>query len=143
MFSESRIITYRSLMMLSFGLALLSLIATLSHIKNVDYLVSDAVRGETHGWYHLFRESIGNIGSMVAVTILMFCHKQSRRPLIWWIMAILVFSNFAPYWIGYPWHGVSAPSLDVEVGHILQAVFASLSLIIAKPDYAPPETQPT
>ena len=135
-----RVHVYRALVLLGFAFAFLSLQATLSHISNADYLVKDAVRGETHAWYHFFREAMGDMGAMAVVLMLLFGPSKYRSPLTWWTMVVVLFGYFSPYWIGYPWHGVSAPNVAAEAAHILQTSFAFLGLLVAKRDYFPVAT---
>lgn len=132
-----RIHVYRALVLLGFAVALLSMQATLSHISNPDYFVSDAVRGETHAWYHFFREAVGDVAAIAVVLMLLFGPSKYRSPLTWWAMAVVLFGYFSPYWIGTPWHGVSSPNLAAETAHILQTGITFLGLLIAKRDYFP------
>ena len=134
-FRIGRIHVYRALVLVGFAFALLSLQATLSHIANPDYLVADVARGETHAWYHFFREAIGDMAAISGVLILLFGPSKYRSPLTWCTMVVVLFGYFSPYWIGYPWHGVSSPNVAAEAAHILQTGLTFAGVLMAKRDY--------
>src|SRR5262249_41915829 len=101
--AESRYNIARGLIVLGFILTLGSVWQTFAHIFSPLYLlVPETPTGQTHSWYHFFREGIGDFAKMGAILLLLWGPKTSRTPVTWWVCAVLMFGFYAPFWIGWP-----------------------------------------
>ncbi len=111
-----------------------SLFMTFSHIGDTDYiLISSFEKGTTHAWYHAFRESIGDISTIVVLIAVFFGFQKWRTSQTWFICAILMFGYYAPFWIGIPFlPELAAPHMKAEIVHISMMMLSVLGLIIAR-----------
>ena len=124
----------RGLLVFGFLYGLTSLGATFNHIGDPAYLVQPEFGGgQAHSWYHALREACGDIATIVVLLILFLGDKKLRQPVTWWIGLILLLGYYLPYWIGMPFMTeLAAPSLQAEINHIVQAVFALAGLFTAR-----------
>ncbi len=128
--------TARTLVVLGFILALVSIGATFSHIGNVDFVfIGTGMTGGTHAWHHLLREAFGDLGTFAGIFMLLFCAAKYRTSLSWWVMVVLALGFFAPYWIGVPFNPELAAPPQAEPGHIAQAVLVFAGLLAARRHY--------
>ena len=133
----TRINVARVLVVAGFAIGLTSLSATFSHIGDPNYLVQpEFENGQTHAWYHALREAVGNVAAMAAVLFVFFGRPRDRNPATWWICLIVVVGYYAPYWVGMPFDpALGAPSLVVEVSHVLQALAAVTGLLVSRREF--------
>lgn len=124
----------RLLLVLSLLIGLLSWKESVGHIGNPDFLVPAYPFGATHSWYHVFREVCGDLAKMAVFLLLFFGPHRWRTPLTWWIAFVLMLGYYAPFWIGEPFQtALSAPLPIAELIHVAMALFAFLSLALARP----------
>jgi hypothetical protein len=130
----TRINVARLLVVIGFAIGLTSLSATFSHIGDPNYLLPpEYENGQTHGWYHALREAVADLAAMAVVLFVFFGRHQDRNPATWWICLIVVVGYYAPYWIGMPFNpALGAPSLVVEVSHVLQALATVSGVLVAR-----------
>jgi hypothetical protein len=133
----SRTNVARSLILVGFGISLMSLWATFSHMGDPNYLVlPEFENGPTHARYHALREILGNVAAMSVVLFVIFGRRRDRNSATWWICFMLMVGYYAPYWAGIPFNPeLGAPSLQAEVSHVLQALFAMTGLFLARSDF--------
>ena len=60
------------------------------------------IDSSTHSWHHFFREGFGDLDAMAAILAILFAAPRFRNPTMWWVMLILMFGFYAPFWIGVP-----------------------------------------
>lgn len=129
-----KLLISRVLIIIGFLIGLVSWSYTVRHINDPLYLLPPEFQyGQTHAWYHAFRESIGDLAAMAIIIYIYFGAEKLRTPATWVICLILMFGYYAPFWIGMPFvPELSAPSLIAELIHILMALFATLGLFISR-----------
>jgi len=127
----------RALLVFGFLYGMTSLFATFTHIGDPAYLVQESFGGgQAHSWYHALREAFGDIATLVVVLFLFFADARVRQPVTWWICLVLLLGYYLPYWAGMPFmQELAAPSLQAELNHIIQAVFAMAGLFCARRDF--------
>lgn len=110
---------------------------TIQHVGDPSYLLISAFnKGETHAWYHAFRESLGDVASMVILLLTFFSNDRYRTPETWIICLIVMLGYYAPFWIGTPFNAeLAAPHLKAELIHIGMAGFSLAGLIVARPKF--------
>jgi hypothetical protein len=133
----TRINIARILVVTGFAIGLTSLSATFSHIGDPNYLLPpDYENGQAHAWYHALREAVGDVAAMGVVLFVFFGRPQIRNPGTWWICLMLLVGYYAPYWVGMPFNSaLAAPSLTVEVSHVLQALAAVSGVFVAQGEF--------
>jgi hypothetical protein len=127
----------RILVVIGFAIGLTSFSATFSHIGDPNYLLPPGYEnGQTHGWYHALREVAGDVAAMGVVLFVFFGRPQDRNLATWWICLIVVVGYYAPYWVGMPFNpALGAPSLMVEVSHVLQALTVVSGVFVARREF--------
>ncbi|MEE2983055.1 MAG: hypothetical protein VX929_07145 [Pseudomonadota bacterium] len=109
---------------------------TFSHIGDEDFLLVDTAFLTTHGYYHFFREAIGDLAGIAVILAIIFAAPKFRNPTLWWIMLITMFGIFAPFWIGAPFMTeLRAPNINAEFAHLRMAVPAVIGCFLAKRYY--------
>jgi len=124
----------RGLLVFGFLYGLTSLGATFNHIGDPAFLVQENFGGgQAHSWYHALREAFGDIATLVVVLFVFFADARVRQPFTWWICLILLLGYYLPHWAGMPFMAeLAAPSLQAEINHVVQAVFALAGLFCAR-----------
>ncbi len=126
----SHLWTARGLVIVGFLAAAVPVGATFMHVGDEAARMFD---GSTHSWHHFFREGFGDLGTMTAILVILFAAPRFRSPIMWWIMVILMFGFYAPFWIGVPFMTeLAAPNMLAEVAHLLTAVPAVLGCVLAR-----------
>ena len=65
--------------------------------------------------------------------VILFDAPRFRSPTMWWIMLILMFGFYGPFWIGVPFMAeLAAPNMIAEVAHLLTAVPAVAGCFLAR-----------
>ena len=109
---------------------------TFSHIGDADFLLVETAFLTTHGYYHFFREAVGDLTGIVVILAILFAAPKFRNPALWWIMLITMFGIFAPFWIGAPFMTeLRAPNINAEIAHLRMAVPAVIGCFLAKRYY--------
>ena len=130
----SRLTLARTLLVVGLAVGLLSWRESVGHIGQADFLVPAYPLGDTHSWYHVFREACGDVAKMAVFLLLMFGPGRWRIPVTWWIGLILMLGYYAPFWIGMPFlPALSAPNLVAEAIHVGMALFAIGGWLVARP----------
>ena len=77
---------------------------------------------------------------MAAILVILFAAPRFRSPMMWWVMLILMFGFYAPFWVGTPFMAeLAAPSMSAEIAHLQTAVPAALGCLLARRHFMPPE----
>ena len=85
------------------------------------------------GWYHVFREAIGDLSAMIILLLIYFGNKKWRTPTTWWIAFIVMIGYYAPFWIGTPFvPQLAAPHMTAELIHLGMAIPPFISLFLAR-----------
>ena len=122
--------TARGLVIVGFLAAAVPVGATFMHVGDESARLIDS---STHSWHHFFREGFGDLGAMAAILAILFAAPRFRNPTMWWVMLILMFGFYAPFWIGVPFMAeLAAPSMFAEAAHLLTAVPALLGCFLAR-----------
>ena len=122
--------TARGLVIVGFLAAYTPVVQTFSHIGNERMRL---ISSSTHSWHHFFREGFGDLGAMAAILVILFAAPRFRSPTMWWVMLILMFGFYAPFWIGVPFMAeLAAPNMAAEIAHLLTAVPAVAGCILAR-----------
>ena len=120
--------TARGLVIVGFLAAYTPVGATFRHIGNEN---TRMITSSTHSWHHFFREGFGDLGAMAAILVILFAAPRFRNPTMWWIMLILMFGLYAPFWVGTPFMSeLGAPSMGAEIAHLQTAVPAVLGCFL-------------
>lgn len=129
--------TARILVVAGFLAGSRSLASTIRHIGSDQFrLVAGTPVGDTHSWYHYFREAGGDIGAMAAILILLFAAKRYRNLAAWWAMLVLAIGYYAPFWAGMPFMAeLAAPNLGAEINHLSQSVPTVIGILLARKFY--------
>ena len=93
-------------MIVGFLAAYVPVRATFAHIGNENMRL---ISSSTHSWHHFFREGFGDLGAMAAILVILFAAPRFRSPTMWWVMLILMFGFYAPFWVGTPFMGRTSP----------------------------------
>jgi hypothetical protein len=126
----SHLWTARGLVIFGFVAATVPVGATFVHVGDEAARMFD---GSTHSWHHFFREGFGDLGAMAAILVILFAAPRFRSPTMWWVMLILMFGFYAPFWIGVPFMAeLAAPNMIAEVAHLLTAVPAVAGCFLAR-----------
>lgn len=117
-----------------------SLGSTFRHIGDERFLLAgftaDSGLPNTHGWFHFFREGIGDITALVLLCLFFFGPTRFRTPETWTIGLILCIGYYAPFWIGAPFNdALIAPNMGASLTHVGMALFAVTALWLAKTDF--------
>ena len=133
----------RALLVFGFLYGMTSLLATFNHIGDPAYLAQESFGGgQGHTWYHALREAFGDIATITVVLLVFFADARLRQPFTWWICLILLLGYYLPYWIGMPFMAeLSAPGLQAEINHVVQALFAMAGLFCARREFFGPGEQ--
>ena len=92
--------------------------------------------GQTHGWYHAIRETLGDVAAMAVVLFIFFGNRQYQNSATWRICLVVLVGYYAPYWVGLPFNKeLGAPNLGAEFSHVLQAVAAMTGLFLARREF--------
>ena len=131
--------TARGLVIVGFLAAYTPVGATFRHIGNEN---TRMITSSTHSWHHFFREGFregfGDLGAMAAILVILFAAPRFRNPTMWWIMLILMFGFYAPFWVGTiavcasRMSELGAPSMGAEIAHLQTAVPAVLGCFLAR-----------
>ena len=128
--------TARGLVVVGFLAAYTPVVQTFSHIGNENMRL---ISSSTHSWHHFFREGFGDLSAMIAILVILFAAPRLRNPTTWWIMAILMFGFYAPFWVGTPFMAeLAAPSRGAEIAHLQTAVPAVLGCLLARRHFMAP-----
>ncbi len=128
--------TARGLVIVGFLAAYVPVSATFAHIGNEN---TRLINSSTHSWHHFFREGFGDLGAMAAILVILFAAPRFRSPTMWWVMLILMFGFYAPFWVGTPFMAeLAAPSMSAEIAHLQTAVPAVLGCFLARRHFMPP-----
>ena len=118
--------TARGLVIIGFLAAYVPVGSTFAHIGDEN---TRLISSSTHSWHHFFREGFGDLGTLM----ILFAAPQFRNPTMWWIMLILMFGFYAPFWVGVPFMAeLAAPSMSAEIAHLQTAVPAVLGCFLAR-----------
>ena len=114
-----------------------SLRATFTHIGDPLFTLPEAFGGgTTHAWYHALREAMGDIGTIAVLILIFFGNPRFRTTATWWVCLILMFGYYSPFWIGMPFNSaLSAPNIEIEVRHIIQALLPIIALFVARGEF--------
>ncbi len=135
--SSVRLNIARVLLVIGLLIGYTSLSKTLGHIGSPGYLlVAASTEGPTHGWYHVFREGVGDIMSIIILLFVFFGKNVMRTKATWFISLFIMFGYYAPFWIGTPFlPALGAPHLGAELVHIGMAAFSTVALFLARKDF--------
>lgn len=127
----------RALIVIGFLVGWESLYQTFNHIGDPLFMISpNHPGGDTHAWYHTLRELMGDIGTIVAITCIIFAPASWRTSATWWVSLILLIGYYSPFWIGMPFNSaLAAPTLEAEIRHIIQAALPIGGLFVARPAF--------
>lgn len=114
-----------------------SLYQSFHHIGDPLFLISpDHPGGDTHAWYHVLRELMGDIGTIIAVLVVFFAGTCFRTPATWWLSLIVLVGYYSPFWVGMPFNpALAAPTWDAEIRHIIQAAVPLAGLFLARAEF--------
>ena len=122
--------TARGLVIVGFLAAYTPVGATFAHIGDES---TRMITSSTHSWHHFFREGFGDLSAMAAILVILFAAPRFRHPTMWWVMLILMFGFYAPFWVGTPFMSeLGAPSMAAEIAHLQTAVPAVLGCFLAR-----------
>lgn len=126
--------TGRILIIVGFLFGWNSITATIGHVGNDAFLLTDAAPlATTHSWHHFLRELGGDFGAMAAILVLIFAAPRYRTSIAWWVMLILMVGFYAPFWVGTPFNpALGAPNVGAEINHLSMAIPALLGLFLIK-----------
>lgn len=129
--------TARILIIAGFLLGWNSIGATIGHVGNDLFLLTDnAPLAATHSWHHFLRELGGDFGAMAAVLVMIFAAPKYRTRVAWWVILILMIGFYAPFWVGTPFNSaLGAPNFGAEINHLSMAIPALLGCFLAKPHF--------
>jgi hypothetical protein len=127
--------TARVLVIVGFLAADVPVGSTFAHIGDEN---TRLITSSTHSWHHFFREGFGDLGAMAAILVILVAAPPFRSPAMWWVMLILMFGFYAPFWIGIPFMAaLAAPSMAAEIAHLQTAVPAVLGCFLARRHFMP------
>ena len=131
--------TARILIIVGFVLGYDSIGATIRHVGNDAFLLTDAAPlATTHSWHHFLRELGGDFGAMAAILVLIFAPPRHRTSVAWWVILILMIGFYAPFWIGTPFNpALGAPNIGAEINHLSMAIPALIGCFLAKRHFKP------
>lgn len=114
-----------------------SLFQSFNHIGDSLFLISaEHPGGETHAWYHVLRELMGDIATIIVVLVVFFANRNFRTNATWWLSLIVLIGYYSPFWVGMPFNSaLAAPTWDAEVRHIIQAALPLGGLFLARKDF--------
>jgi hypothetical protein len=122
--------TARGLVIVGFFAAYTPVGATFRHVGDE---TTRLITSSTHSWHHFFREGVGDLATMVAILAILFAAPRFRNPTLWWVMLILMFGFYGPFWIGVPFMAeLGAPSMSAEIAHLQTAIPAVLGCLLAR-----------
>jgi hypothetical protein len=126
--------TARILIIVGFLLGWNSISATVGHVGNDLFLLTDgAPLARTHSWHHFLRELGGDFGAMAAILVMIFAAPRYRTSVAWWVILILMIGFYAPFWVGTPFNpALGAPNTAAEINHLSMAIPALLGCFLAK-----------
>ena len=126
----SNLWTARGLVIVGFFAAYTPVGATFRHVGDE---TTRLITSSTHSWHHFFREGVGDLATMVAILAILFAAPRFRNPTMWWVMLILMFGFYGPFWIGVPFMAeLGAPSMSAEIAHLQTAIPAVLGGLLAR-----------
>lgn len=133
----SRLNIARTLIAVGLLVGLESLYMTFTHIGDPLFtLPAEFGGGTTHAWYHALREAMGDVATIVVLSMIFFGSPSFRSAATWWIGLILMIGYYSPFWVGMPFNSaLAAPTLDVELRHIAQAAIPLIGIIIARREF--------
>ena len=133
----NRLNVARALMLIGFLIGLRSVGFTWAHIGDELFvLTADSRLAVTHSWHHYFREVFGDVAAMVVILLILFVPEPLRRPAVWWLMLILLFGFYAPFWVGVPFMAeLAAPSRAAEIQHVLMALPPMIGVFLCRSYY--------
>ena len=109
---------------------------TFSHIGDENFMLVETAFLTTHGYYHFFREGVGDLTGIAVILTILFAAPKFRSPMLWCIMLLTMFGIFAPFWIGAPFMTeLSAPNMNAEIAHLRMAVPAVIGCFLARRYY--------
>ena len=127
----------RILLIIGIIIGLKSWSMTIQHVGDPTYmLISEFTKGDTHAWYHAFREAIGDLAAMATILVVFFGGVSHRTPITWYICLLLMVGYYAPFWIGTPFiPELAAPHIKAEMIHILMAFFPTVGLFVSRSEF--------
>ncbi|MCH8137123.1 MAG: hypothetical protein IIB77_14200 [Proteobacteria bacterium] len=133
----SRLTIARILIAIGLVVGIESLWATFGHIGDPLFTLPEAFGGgTTHAWYHVLRETMGDIGTIAVLILLFFGPAKFRNASTWWVALILMIGYYSPFWVGMPFNSaLAAPTIEAEIRHIVQAAIPLFALFLARKDF--------
>ena len=133
----SRLTIARILIAIGLVVGIESLWATFGHIGDPLFTLPEAFGGgTTHAWYHVLRETMGDIGTIAVLILLCFGPAKFRNASTWWVALILMIGYYSPFWVGMPFNSaLAAPTIEAEIRHIVQAAIPLFALFLARKDF--------
>lgn len=126
----------RLLLIIAFLISLKSLSETNAHVLDPTYVFSQLADGELHVKFHLLREIMGDLGSMLIVGIILFQPAARRFRILWWVMALEVLFYYGAFFIGYLTIGVGAPSPEAKIVHAVITIAGFAGVLLARKSYS-------
>jgi hypothetical protein len=133
----SRMTVARLLLGLAFLGSLMSMLQTISHLTDPEYYLPALTDGPEHARFHFVREVAGDVGKIIAATVVLSVPATRRTPILWWLLLILVLSYYGGFWAGYPILGVGAPNLPAQIVHTLTTALGLAGVWVARTCFQP------
>ena len=134
----SRLNIARALILLGLVVGLESLRQTFLHLGDPQiHLPPEFGGGTTHAWYHALREAMGDVATIVVLLLVFFGSPRFRNMASWWLCLLLMIGYYSPFWVGIPFNpALAAPSLAIDLRHLVQAAIPLIGLMLARPEFA-------